>query len=139
MEKFQSIDLPQEPLYVGVVSVKSLRSAKTIPISEVDGTLTLAMADPTDDFAAEAMSWAMGKRIERVAATQSDIEAAIEALFEEGETTLDDLFAELTQAQEDEASADLDRIRDLASEAPIVGLVALAVVSRLRRYEVAAR
>jgi general secretion pathway protein E len=78
--------------------------------------LQLALANPGDDFAADALSFIFHCPVERVVAPASDIEAAIDRLYgerEQGQAMLD------ASADED----DLERLRDLVSDAPVIRAV----------------
>ncbi|MHB9061565.1 MAG: GspE/PulE/PilB domain-containing protein, partial [Desulfobacteria bacterium] len=55
-----------------------LRAKLLVPVSVADGALTVAMADPLDSDAREAVAKVTGKRIEVVAGTEEEIREAIE-------------------------------------------------------------
>jgi hypothetical protein len=63
-----------------------LRHMRVLPLatlsqpSETDTILPLAMADPTDDYAAEAVALFTGRRVLRFVALPTDLDAALEKL-----------------------------------------------------------
>ncbi len=93
-----------------------LETAKAIPYSLDEETLTLAMADPLDFETIAAVRLATGLRVVPVIAAEGEIAEALSRQF--GERPLDP--AQLTDA---EASEDLEHLRDMASEAPVIRLV----------------
>jgi len=61
-----------------------LREHQVIPISvESDGSVTLAIADPTNTSAQEAARQALGRPIQFVGTTRSDVRDALERLYHE--------------------------------------------------------
>ncbi|MCX6594116.1 MAG: ATPase, T2SS/T4P/T4SS family [Acidobacteria bacterium] len=93
-----------------------LETAKAIPYSLDEEMLTLAMADPLDFETIAAVRLATGLRVVPVIAAEGEIAEALARQF--GERPLDP--AQLTDA---EASEDLEHLRDMASEAPVIRLV----------------
>jgi general secretion pathway protein E len=113
-------DYPEEPVLPDRLRAKFLRKARALPIAADDHTIKVAMADPLDRFAVSAISIASGRQVEIIVALPIDLEAAFERLYSEQETQghdLDDQAA--TSGIEDDA----ERLKDLASEAPLIRLV----------------
>ena len=79
------------------------------------------MADPLDDFAASSIAVAAGLEVERCVAVPIDIEAAFERLYKpednHSDAAIDDIGSAAT------VEDDAERLRDLASEAPLIRLV----------------
>jgi general secretion pathway protein E len=125
-------DMPDKPLLEDKLSARFLREARILPLAERGDTLVLAMADPLDSYALEAIRLIAGCRIEPCIAIPADLERAIDRLYgqdrslagREGEAGGEDGDLEL----------DVERLKDLASEAPVIRLVnrmiAKAVESR---------
>ena len=97
------------------------RHARLVPVEEREEACVVAMADPLDDNAAEAVAFALEKPVVRRVGLPADIEATIKRLYSPAAplpTSFD------SDNRPDEArDADLDRLRDLASEAPVIRLV----------------
>jgi general secretion pathway protein E len=118
---------PVEPVCADRLRRPFLRHARVIPISEDDATLTVAMADPLDDVAVRALAFATEKTVVRRVALPTDVEAAYERLYRDAAgqgTALPDL---VDRADEDR-DADLERLKDLASEAPVIRMVNALIV-----------
>jgi general secretion pathway protein E len=99
------------------VSRRFLRDARAVPLSDVDGTLTVALADPLDTFTPAAMAAATGRRVLVAAAVPVELEAALNRLLPE-EGPVPEIGEDGTPLEED-----AERLKDLASEAPVIRLV----------------
>ena len=97
-------------------SAAFLREIRALPVRLADGRLTLALANPFDDFAVTALGYSFACPVDRVVAPASDIDAAIDRLYGQ-----DDLDAALPGAGADED--DLERLRDIVSDAPVIRAV----------------
>ncbi len=127
-------DLPDEPLPLGTISLKFLHEAKILPIEIDPDNLILAMADPSDSFAIHAMELSLGKSLDVAVATERDIETTLRQLYEEGSSELDDILTGVdgefaNKIRED----DVERLRDMASEAPVIRLVNMLLARALER------
>ncbi len=118
-------DYPDTALFVDRLKPKFLRKAHALPIGESDGRAVLAMADPLDVFTRNAVAAAISRPVAVAVAVPIELEAAFDRLYSEsadgegdGETTLDGVVADAEPAEED-----AERLKDLASEAPVIRLV----------------
>jgi general secretion pathway protein E len=124
-------DFPAAPVAGDRVSPAFLKRCRMIPVAETDAALIVAMADPLDEQATRALEFALEKPVERRAATPADIEAAYERLYGDGHVTIDTTDEHAALRGDEDRDADLERLKDLASEAPVIrmvnGIVARAV------------
>jgi len=123
LELIDADDFPAAPLYAAQVSEKFLIEACVLPVAETDRGLLLAMADPLDRYAAEAMELVAGRPILPCVATERDISAAVKRLYRNGADRTD---AAVEEAGFDDAAlsvGDVERLKDMASEAPVIRLV----------------
>ena len=111
------------PIYEEQVSAKFLKTARAIPIFEQDGALVVAMAMPEDTYVIEALTLACGRPVRPAIGVTSEILAAIERLYGTGKTVLDQIVDDIETRTEVSEQEDIERLKDLASEAPIVRLV----------------
>jgi general secretion pathway protein E len=123
-------EFPSEPVPLGKLNLKYLRRAKVLPLAQQNGTLTVAMADPGDQYALQGLQVATGLDIDPRLARERDVLEGLESAYgngagdgkngagESGEGDLEFL-------SDDEA--DVDHLRDLASEAPVIRLVNLLI------------
>jgi general secretion pathway protein E len=100
------------------LSARFLRQAKALPLRMDGGALILAVSDPLDFETLAAAKSATGLRIRPEIALESEIVDAIDKYYGEEEKQ-DAAFAQ----DGEENAADLEHLRDMASEAPVIRLV----------------
>jgi len=108
---------PAAPEIEGLTD-RFLRQCRAYPVALADSVLTLAMADPLDFETVAAVRAYSGLQIRTALAAEQEILDAIDRHYGESERET------LTPAGDDEqANADLEHLRDMASEAPVIRLV----------------
>ena len=110
------------------LSSQFLRQAKILPLRLEGQTLTLAMADPLDFETLSAARMATGLDILPEIATESEILDALERYYGEA-----DKESAVLSRDGEEAAADLEHLRDMASEAPVIRLVNAMIASAVER------
>jgi general secretion pathway protein E len=112
-----------------------LRARLIVPVSLSDGTLVVAMADPLDVDAREAVAKATGRRIEVQAGTEEEIREAIEKAYGEGASSMERLVEQVGEEGEERAGGDerVERLIGAASEAPIIRLVNYVIARGIER------
>ena len=118
------------------VSANFLREACIVPLADTDKGLVVAMADPLDRYAISAMQLFAGKPVLAWVGVPADIEAALERIF--GASAAGDVVQSLGDMAEVGAEDDIQRLRDLASEAPVVRIVnrLIAKAAELRASDI---
>jgi general secretion pathway protein E len=110
------------------LSSQFLRQAKILPLRLEGQSLTLAMADPLDFETLSAARMATGLDILPEIATESEILDALERYYGEAEKE-----SAVLSRDGEEAAADLEHLRDMASEAPVIRLVNAMIASAVER------
>jgi general secretion pathway protein E len=118
---------PAAPELEGL-SERFLRQCRTFPAALVDSTLTLAMADPMDFETIAAVRAFSGLQIQTALAAEQEILEAIDKHY--GETERQTL---LTAGEDEQAIADLEHLRDMASEAPVIRLVNAMIAEAIEK------
>lgn len=119
--------LPTDKLPYEGLSPAFLRHTRALPFAkEAGGALALAMANPLDDAAAEAIALFVGFPVVRYIGLPTDIDTALDRLF--SHNTVDGAGETGAQIDGDLAgsgleASDLDRLREAASDAPVIRLV----------------
>ena len=113
---------PEDPPFADRVSPEFLKSAKAIPLSDRGDRLVLAVADPLDAFVVDALRLRLGREIERYVGVPADIEAALARAYSNGAGALDGILDPAEHGADDQIE-DLERLKDSASEAPVIRLV----------------
>jgi general secretion pathway protein E len=120
----RTADLPDEAPELPSISVRYLKENQLLPIAETGEDLTVVMANPRDEFAVRSLSMATGKRIVRQVGIASEVENGIEKLLGGGRSAMGQIVDRLGAESEGELE-DVEHLRDLASEAPVIRLVNL--------------
>jgi general secretion pathway protein E len=116
---------PQAPEIEGL-SHRFLRQGKAYPVGLADSKLTVAMADPLDFETVAALRAFSGLEIVTVLASEQEILDAIDRHY--GEAERETVGAE---GDDEQANADLEHLRDMASEAPVIRLVNAMIASAI--------
>jgi general secretion pathway protein E len=120
----RTADLPDEVPDLPDVSLRFLKQNLILPIAESNGDLTVLMANPRDDFARRALAMASGKNIIAQVGIASEIENGIEKLLGGGRSAMGQIVESLGTEEQGDIE-DVEHLRDLASEAPVIRLVNL--------------
>src|SRR5580704_333769 len=111
------------------LSPRFLRQSRCLPVGRDDHTVTLAMADPLDVETIAAVRNCTGLKVSTVLAPEQEILDAIDKYYGQSARGETDLLADGA-----EASEDLEHLRDMASEAPVIrqvnAIIAQAVEKR---------
>ncbi len=99
------------------LSPKFLRQFRCLPVALHDHTVTLAMADPLDFETRSTVESCTGLRVQPGIANEQEILDAIDRYFGQAEKS----EAAIEAGEGD--SEDLEHLRDMASEAPVIRLV----------------
>ncbi|MBS0439249.1 MAG: type II secretion system protein GspE, partial [Proteobacteria bacterium] len=119
-------DCPEAPPPNVQMSVRFLKQYHVVPIAESETGVTLLMADPAETYPLQALALATGKAIEPKVGLPSEIDDLIERYYGQGRSAMGAIVENLS----DEASRsedDIEHLRDLASEAPVIRLVNLII------------
>ena len=74
-------EFPEKPLYEDSLSPRFLREAHVLPIAERPDGLVVAMADPQNEFAADAIRLVANRKLLPRVAVPGELEAAIDRLY----------------------------------------------------------
>ena len=122
-----SKDYPKEPVVVDNLSVKFMKQSRFIPLEAKDSLLRIAMADPEDFYTIDALRMAYGTEVEVYRGKEDDILEAIERLYGVGSQSMEMIIEEADKDVYDitrpGGEEDIEHLRDMASEAPIIRLV----------------
>jgi general secretion pathway protein E len=111
------------------LSPRFLRQFRCLPMSRDDHTITLAMADPLDVETIAAVRRCTGLKISTVLAPEQEIVDAIDKYYGESAARAEADF----EFQAGEMSEDLEHLRDMASEAPVIRLVNAIIASAVEK------
>ena len=122
-EKVTSGQYPLEIQLPETVSFRFLKNYHIIGLSHTDNDITVAMMDPKDQSNIDALRLATGKQVIAKVGLLSEIDAALDVQYGEDRSKMDKLIDDL--AVDDLGEEDLEHLKDLASEAPVIKMVNL--------------
>jgi len=117
---------PSAPEIEGL-SNRFLRQCRAIPVALADNVLTIAMADPLDFETIAAVRAFSGLQVRTALAAEQEILDAIDRNYGESEQRT---YAE---GDDEQAGADLEHLRDMASEAPVIRLVNAMIAEAIEK------
>jgi general secretion pathway protein E len=105
------------------VSVRFLKQQHVVPVRVEEDGLALVVSDPADPYPLQAMQLAAGRPVALRIGLRSEIDDLIERYYGSGRSAMGTIVENLdgSAAVED----DVEHLRDLASEAPVIRLVNL--------------
>lgn len=109
-------------------NLKFLKQYRVVPVERSNGTLRVAIADPQNPFPVEALRMSTGLKVEVFLGTGKRILEAIDSYYGNGTATVSKIIEGIGEKEADEASWDIDdveQLKDMALEAPIINLVNL--------------
>jgi general secretion pathway protein E len=113
-------DYPAEPILTDTVKISFIRQHRIIPLSVTDTGVIVAVVDPFNTESSDALAYLMGKPVTRCLTAPGDFEKAIAALYlDEAKSGAPAEPEETSDASDD----DIERLRDIASQAPTIRLV----------------
>ncbi|SDW25112.1 general secretion pathway protein E [Lysobacter enzymogenes] len=120
-------DAPELPPEGVSLTPKFMKQFALCPVAESDSHVDVLMADPQDAYQLDALRLASGGRqIRPAVALRAEVGDLVERWFGQGRSAM----GAIVETAEGEGSGDLDdveHLRDLASEAPVIRLVNLVI------------
>ncbi|WP_226469279.1 type II secretion system ATPase GspE [Luteimonas panaciterrae] len=117
---------PEMPAEAQTLSTRFLKQFHVCPLGEQNNRLVLWMADPYDTYAVDAVRLASGSEVALAVGLRSEIDDLIERWHGQGRSAM----GAIVETADGEGGGDMDdveHLRDLASEAPVIRLVNLII------------
>ncbi len=119
-------DFPDAPPTNVQLSVRFLKQQHVCPIAETEEEVVLVVADPSDAFSARSVEFATGRRVAIKVGLRAEIDDLIERYYGSGRSAMGTIVENLTD-ENSRSEDDIEHLRDLASEAPVIRLVNLVI------------
>jgi len=116
---------PESLLDALPLSLRFLKQFHACPLALHDGVLDLWLSDPQEPYTADAVQLAMAVPVRLHVGLRSEIDDVIERWFGQGRSAMGAIIE--TADGEGSAVDDIEHLRDLASEAPVIRLVNLVI------------
>ncbi len=116
-------DAPELPPADLELSLRFLKQQHVVPVQDGKDGLALLVSDPADPYPLHAVELAAGRPVALRVGLRSEIDGLIERYYGSGRSAMGAIVENLdgSAAEED----DVEHLRDLASEAPVIRLVNL--------------
>ena len=112
---------PDKPILSDRLKAKFLRKARAVPVAVHGQTIYVAVTDPLDVFIKQSIAAATGMTVGIAVAVPIELEAALKRLYPESDAAMPE--TEDSEALGEPLEGDTERLKDLASEAPVIRLV----------------
>jgi len=113
-------------LFIENISENFMRGSKFVPLELKENTLTIAVSNPFDDSMFDAIKMATGYEVDICLSKAEEIADAISSESSSMDRIIEDYDEGSIDVNEE---GDVDHLKDLASEAPVIRLVNL-IISR---------
>ena len=131
-------DVPMEPLLGDVIEPQFVRHNKIMPLAVTDEWITVGATDPLNQEPFHAMAYLTGRAVKIRIFAPADFDKTFDSLYKPQTSA-----SRTTLGGEDASELDVQRLRDMANEAPVIRLVnqiiADAVEGRNRRTSISSR
>ncbi len=128
LSELMEIDVVKEKDYPESVTIETdfpirfMRENLFVPVAEDADKINVIMVYPSDEFTTKSIKMASQKDLHILIGLPSEVENAIERLFGAGRSAMGQIVEGLTDENAGDEE-DVDHLRDLASEAPVIRLV----------------
>jgi len=123
-------DYPKVPVLDNSLSFRFMKQCRFVPVA-IDGeVLTLAMTDPQDGATLDSVQQATGLQTRALLGVESEIMDALERFYGSSSGTMGRIIEGIGQDEIENISdeiEDIEQLKDLASEAPVIRLVNLLI------------
>ena len=121
LERVSAANYPTESPLAETIPLRFLRQHHLAALDSDADSLKVAAMDPLDPYPFQALKLATGKTLQISIGQLAEIDAALEIQYGEGKSQMDKLVDNLSV--EEAGNEDLEHLKDLASEAPIIKMV----------------
>jgi len=133
--RVDAAELQEIPMEAATLPSTFLRQCLLYPYRVDDGTVFIGMADPLDSDNIRAIEQLMGRKVEVRLASETAILKALDVWLgaEQAEEGMEAKDSDESRGVAEAEAADIDQLRDLASEAPVIRWVNQLVARALER------
>ena len=121
-----SKDYPEVPAGGVDLPMRFMREQHVLPLTDDEDSVTVVMADPREDFVVNAVAMATGRQVKVKVGVRSEIDDALERLYGGGRSAMGQIVENLAE-DAGGGEDDVEHLRDMASEAPVIRLVNLVM------------
>lgn len=123
-------DYPKVPIVEDTFPLRFMKQCKFIPVNLENNILSIAMVDPLDSATIDSIRVFTGHEVKVYLGSESEIADLIERFYGSASSTLGRIIEGIDRGNIEtimEETEDIERLKDLASEAPVIRLVNLII------------
>lgn len=113
--------IPGQPILAERLKLPFLKANRVLPISCGEGRLLLAMADPFAHDVANSVSYLLDLQVDLAVIAPAELEKALRLLYRDAIPEAEEEI--ITAVPGEHSEFDVERLRDIANEAPVIRLV----------------
>jgi general secretion pathway protein E len=129
-------DYPEVPVVENLFTFRFMKQCKFVPVALENDTLTLAMTDPLDNTTLDSIRQATQYTVRALLGAETEIMDTLEKFYGSSSSTLgriiEGIDEENIESLADEIE-DIEQLKDLASEAPVIRLVNLLISKAIEK------
>ncbi|MBN2317675.1 MAG: type II secretion system ATPase GspE [Acidobacteria bacterium] len=130
IEALSPADYPKVPVLENVFTLRFMKQCKFVPVALENNVLTLAMTDPQDNSTLDSIRQATRYEVKALLGAESEIMDTLEKLYGSASSTLGRIIEGIDEGNIEnlpDEIEDIEQLKDLASEAPVIRLVNLLI------------
>ncbi len=130
IQSISGVEYPTVPVLENVLTHRFMKQCKFVPVALDANVLTLAMTDPMDYSTLDSVRQATGFQVRALLGSEGEIMDVLERLYGAAATTLGRIIEGIDEGNIDSLAdeiEDIEQLKDLASEAPVIRLVNLLI------------
>ena len=114
-------EMPETVTIESDIPIRFMRENQLVPVAEDNDTLSVVMVYPYEEFTVKALKMVAQKELKIFIGYPSEVENAISKYFADGKSAMGQIVEGLSEESGD--IEDVEHLKDLASEAPVIRLV----------------
>jgi general secretion pathway protein E len=122
-------DYPPVPVVDNLLTFRFMKQCKFVPIALEGNVLTLAMTDPMDTATLDSVRQSTGYQVKSFLGAESEVMDILEKFYGSAASTLGRIIEGIDEGSIENLDEieDIEQLKDLASEAPVIRLVNLLI------------
>lgn len=135
MEQIDLSKINVDRAAINKISASTAKFYNIMPLRIEAGVVVVAVSDPLNMRLADDLRFVTGFNIKMVAAKEEDIKKAVDRYYGEEEESLGDVIDEAKKTSGKtaiKAESDVDKLKEIASQAPVVKLLNMVLLRAIR-------
>ncbi len=126
-------DYPKEPVLINHLSLQFMKTGKFVPARLENQKLTVIMSNPLDFYTIDAIRLATNCQVQVLLGKENDILEVVDRYYGLDETSMGKIIEDMESIPEYRAEEEenIDQLRDMASEGPVIRLVNLIITKAI--------